>query len=189
MNKINLILGFLLLLASCGGNDANPDGRPSEDEITAQIEQIDDSLKVYYAAIMNGETDNIPASSIQKAIDLHLLYYTYYPKGELAPDYLDKVQQLYLQEKSYAKSAEMCDTLIAKYPSYKNRNDVILSAASTYDYFLSDKVHAKKYYEMLLKSKKIDKETRQSVSFRLQHMDLSLDEMAALQIKQAEAKK
>ncbi len=181
--KLNLIFGLLLVMAACGGNAEHEDGRPTEDKLKADIQQIDDSLKIYYGAVMNGETDKIPPSSLQKAIDLHLAYYHYYPEGKYAAEYLDKVQQLYMQEKSYLKSAQVCDTLIAKFPAYKNRGEVLLSAASTYDYFLKDSEHAKKYYEMLLKTPKVSAETKENVKFRLQHLDLTLDEMAELQMK------
>lgn len=178
--KINLAFGLLFFLAACGSK-ATEEGRPAADQLKSEIQQMDDSLHLYYAAVMNGETEKIPSGALQKAIDLHLDYYYYYPKDDYAPECLDKVQQLYMQEKSYTKSAETCDTLIAKYPSYKNRAEVLLNAASTYDYFLNNKAQAKKYYEMLLAMPKVRRDTKESVAFRLKHLDLTLEEMAELQ--------
>lgn len=189
MNRTILFFGLILTFASCGPNTENPDGRPTPDALKAQIQQADDSLKTYYAEVMKEERSKIPASSIEKAIDLHRLFYVYYPKDEFAPECLDKMHQLYLQEKSYRKSVETCDTLIAKYPAYKKRNEVYLSAASTYDYMLKDSVNAKKYYNLLLQSPKIDKDTKESVAFRMKHLSLSLDEMIELQIKNISASK
>ena len=189
MNKINLIFGGLLLLAaSCGENTENPDGRPSSEQLKEEITQTDDSLTLYYGQVMDGKRENVPVSTLDKAIERHLVFYNYYPKDEFAPESLDKVHQLYLQKKEYAKSARMCDTLIKKYPDYKNRKDVYLSAASTYDYMLRDTVNAKKFYNLLLKSPNLDKDTKQSVAFRLKHIHLTFDEMVELQMKNISSK-
>lgn len=184
MNK--LIFGFMLLaLTACGGEKAaksnNNDGRPAQDELKTTIRQMDDSLKVQYGRIMDGKAERIPDESIDQAINAHLAFYHYYPEDAYAAECLDKVHQLYMQQKAYLKSVNTCDTLIAKYPSYKNMHEVLLDAASTYDYMLRDTVNARKYYEKLLKSKKIDKNTKQAVQYRMNHMHLSLEEMISQQ--------
>lgn len=183
MRNVFIACCLLLLWTSCSETTENPDGRPSIDDLKAQITEMDDSLKVYYAEVMNGNADKVPMHAIEKTIGLHFQFYHYYPNDEFAPECLDKIHQLHLQNKEYTKSVQMCDTLIAKYPTYKKRNEIYLSAGSTYDYFLRDSTHAKKYYELLLKNPKLDQDTRESVQFRLKHLSLSLDEMIALQMK------
>lgn len=183
MKNVWMAFSLLLLLLSCGVTTENPDGRPTEEVLKAQITEMDDSLKLYYAEVMNGNADKVPVRALEKTIDLHFQFYHYYPTDEFAPECLDKIHQLHLQNKEYTKSVQTCDTLIAKYPTYKNRNEVYLSAASTYDYFLRDSTNAKKYYELVLKNPKLDQDTRESVQFRLKHLGLTLDEMIALQMK------
>lgn len=183
MKNVLVMCCLALLAVRCGETTENPDGRPTADALKEQIAEMDDSLKVYYAEVMNGNSDKVPVRALEKTIDLHFQFYHYYPKDEFAPACLDKIHQLHLQNKEYTKSAKACDTLIAKYPTYKNRNEVYLSAGSTYDYFLRDSTNAKKYYELLLKNPKLDKDTRESVQFRMKHLGLTLDEMIALQLK------
>lgn len=178
-----LYIGSLIALAACGEKNTAEDGRPSQEELKAAIHKTDDSLKIYYKEIMAGNTEKLPSGAIQKAIDAHLAYYHYYPKEAYAAECLDKVHQLYMQDKKYVSAVEICDTLIAKYPSYPNRNDVLLDAASTYDYMLRDTTHARKYYEMLLTSNKISTETKGEIEYRLSHLHLTLDEMIELQMK------
>jgi tetratricopeptide (TPR) repeat protein len=185
MNKLArlVITGIFLSSIACGVKSKPSDGSPTAEERIQEITQMDDSLKIYYQAIMQNGDSKIPQSSIQKAIDLQMAFYYQFPKHEFAAEALDKAQQLYLQQKEYVKSANVCDTLIANYPNYKQLKSVLISAASTYDFMLRDTIHAKQYYQRILNLKKLDPETKQTTSFRIKHLDMTLEEMIEFQIK------
>jgi tetratricopeptide (TPR) repeat protein len=181
------LLAFLLvsiIFASCAGTKTeNSDGTPTVEKLKSDIQIIDDSLKIYYQQVMNNQIESVPNNAIQKTIDAHLTFYHFYPKDEFSAECLDKVHQLYIQQKLYVKSVEIADTLLAEFPKYKAKKDVLYSVATTYDFMLNDMVKAKKYYEKILLIPKLDKETKENISTRIKLMGMSLDEMIEFQNK------
>ncbi len=180
-----IILSVLIIgLVSCAGTKTeNADGSPTIEKLKSDIQLIDDSLKVYYQQVMNNQIESVPNDAIQKTIDAHLTFYHYYPKDEFSAECLDKVHQLYLQQKLYVKSVEIADTLLIEFPNYKGKKDVLYSIATTYDFMLNDIAKAREYYEKLLEIPKLDKETRENISSRVKLMGMSLEEMIEFQNK------
>jgi hypothetical protein len=180
-----IILSVLIIgLVSCAGTKTeNADGSPTIEKLKSDIQLIDDSLKVYYQQVMNNQIESVPNDAIQKTIDAHLTFYHYYPKDEFSAECLDKVHQLYIQQKLYVKSVEIANTLLTEFPKYKGKKDVLYSIATTYDFMLNDTVNARKYYEKVLEIPKLDKETRENISSRVNLMGMSLDEMIDFQNK------
>ena len=180
-----IILSVLIIgLVSCAGTKTeNADGSPTIEKLKSDIQLIDDSLKVYYQQVMNNQIESVPNDAIQKTIDAHLTFYHYYPKDEFSAECLDKVHQLYLQQKLYVKSVEIADTLLIEFPKYKGKKDVLYSIATTYDFMLNDIAKAREYYEKLLEIPKLDKETRENISSRVKLMGMSLEEMIEFQNK------
>jgi hypothetical protein len=184
MFKFIVVSVFAVIMASCAGTKTeNSDGTPTVEKLKSDIQMIDDSLKIYYQQVMNNQIESVPNDAIQKTIDAQLTFYHYYPKDEFSAECLDKVHQLYIQQKLYVKSVEIADTLLAKFPKYKGKKDVLYSVATTYDFMLNDAVNAKKYYEKILAMPKIDKETKENISTRIKLMGMSLDEMIEFQNK------
>ncbi len=180
-----IVLSLVLIgLVSCAGTKTeNADGTPTIEKLKSEIQMIDDSLKLYYQQVMNNQLESVPNDAIQKTIDAHLTFYHFYPKDEFSAECLDKVHQLYIQQKLYVKSVEIADTLLNEFPKYKGKKDVLYSIATTYDFMLNDLVNAKKYYEKILMLPKLDKETRENISTRIKLMGMSLDEMIEFQNK------
>lgn len=184
MTKILILLSIILGVLSCAGTKTeNVDGTPTIDKLKSDIQIVDDSLKIYYQRVMNNEIEIVPNDAIQKTIDAHLTFYHYYPKDEFSAECLDKVHQLYIQQKLYVKSVEIADSLLKEFPSYKGKKEVLYSIATTYDFMLNDMVKAKKYYEKILALPKLDKETKEKISTRIKLMGMSLDEMIEYQSK------
>ena len=184
MFKLIVFTVTAALLLSCAGTKTeNSDGTPTAEKLKSDIQMIDDSLKIYYQQVMNNQMASVPNAAIQKTIDAHLTFYHYYPKDEFSAECLDKVHQLYIQQKLYVKSVEIADTLLAEFPKYKGKKDVLYSVATTYDFMLNDAANAKKYYEKILAMPKLDKETRENISTRIKLMGMSLDEMIEFQNK------
>ena len=165
------------------GKEGHATEKQSKETLKSSIKEMDDSLKVLYKELMKDESKQIPSLAIIETINRYLAYYKNYPEDNFAPECLDKVQQLYLQEKVYEKSLEYTDTLLMKYPKYKNRASLLLNAGSTCE-ITNDKAKIKKYYTQLLEEfPNLDKETKEMVEFRLKHINLSFDELIELQMK------
>lgn len=176
------IKGFYLLLTlmlvSCKGKAEVDNGLITKESVRKEIELIDDSLKFYYEEIMDNKRNELPTSTLEKAIDLHFKYYSNFPKEEYAATCLDKIHQLHLQKKEYGKSVKVCDTLFVHYPNYENISEVYFSAATTYDYLLADTSNARKYYQHLLDSPKTNKSIKKEIEMRLPYLGLTPEEMA-----------
>jgi outer membrane protein assembly factor BamD (BamD/ComL family) len=177
--KVNWVYLLLtLVLFSCNTKPAVDNGFVTKESVREKITQIDDSLQFYFDEMMDNKRSDLPYSTIDKAIALHQTYYSKFPNDDYAAESLDKIHQLHLQKKEYGKSVQICDTLFVHYPKYKNISEVYFSAATTYDYLLSDSTNARKYYQVLLDSPKTSKATKKEIKMRLPYLGMSPEEMA-----------
>jgi hypothetical protein len=182
-----LFLG--LLLQSCNSQVTNAPEKITKNELKAQISESDDSLKIVYAAFMKDPNQLVPNALLERAKSLNLQYYRTFPKDDFAADCLDKYQQLLSNDKKYVQSVLYADTLVSKYPKYPKRASVLLGLGSTYDMLLNDSTQVRKYYTMLLNEyPKLDAETREQVTFRLAHLELTFDQMIELQVRNIQGK-
>jgi tetratricopeptide (TPR) repeat protein len=146
----------------------------SKEELIADVEHFEDSLKQAGTAAQDG-----PSVSIAYA-DKCLLVYRSFPKSEEAPEYLDKAHIILSGAGSHRLAVQYADTLINNYPDYKNRPMVLQSLASAYDIFIvpRNKELVEKYYTLLLKENpNLPKEEREMIQNRLDHIDLTFEEM------------
>ena len=184
----SLFVLFSFVLIQCNSGEKKENEKPGQADLKKRINVMDDSLKVLYKELMNDPTKQIPSLAIYETINRYLEFYKNYPKDVYSATCLDKVQQLYLQEKVYEKSLEYTDTLLVNFPKYEKRAGLLLNAGSTCD-MLQDKVNMEKYYKMLLKENpNLNKETRDMVEFRLKHIDLTFDQLIELQMKEISEK-
>ncbi len=173
---IGCFLAFVLIQCSSKSDASSPEA------LKARITELDDSLKLEYKEIMNNKGTEIPTKTIDRTIKAYLDFQTKYPQDAYSPTCLDKVQQLYLQKKDYRKSMTYTNLLLEKYPKYENRASLLLSAGSTSD-MLNDKFNVERYYTMLLKENpNLEKETKEMVEFRLEHIDLTFEQLIELQM-------
>ena len=90
------------------------------------------------------------------------------------------LQMIYSAKRDFTTAAKYADTLIENYPNYPNRLLVIESQYTNYDMFIQprDQEKARYYLEMLLKEdKKMDKQTRADFEYRLEYMDLTIEQL------------
>jgi len=180
--KITVILPLVVLFVACGEGEKTSD-KPTKETLKASIQEMDDSLKVLYKNVMTNAEDKVPSLAIYETINRHLAYYRAFPEDEYAATCLDKVHQLYMQEKAYENSIAYADTLLTQYKDYPKRAEVLLSIGSTYDVVLNDKEKVKKYYNQLLREfPKLNAETKEQITFRLKHIDKTFDEMIEMQM-------
>jgi tetratricopeptide (TPR) repeat protein len=178
-----VILTFVLIQCKNSTENENLSIRPSQDELKKSIKVMDDSLKVLYQELMKDPQKQVPSLAIYETINRYLAFYKNYPTDKYSANCLDKVQQLYQQEKIYENSLAYTDTLLLKFPDYKEKANLLLNAGSTAE-LMNDMDLLKKYYQRLLEEcKDLNSETRKMVEFRLKHIDKSFDELIEMQMK------
>lgn len=179
-----LVFCVVALLAVACGSDKNTSGAPTQADLKKSIEVMNDSLDVMFQEVMDGKRDKVPSLAIYETVNRYLAYYRAFPNDTYAATCLDRVHQLYLQEKVYDLSVQYGDTLLQRYPKYSERANVYLSLGSTYDVMLKDSAKVRLYYSKLLKEfPKLPKETQEMVQFRLKHLDKTFDQMIEMQMQ------
>jgi hypothetical protein len=172
------MVGLLVLLTACSGGAAKE--TVTKEALLQEVTVFEDSLK----------RNLIPAGSREVTIDYAekcLAVYRNFPKSKEAPKYLDKAHVILSSNGLHGLAVLYADTLINKYPAYKNRPMVLQSLASAYDLFIipRKKELVVKYYKMLLKENpNLPKEERENVQFRLDNIDKTFEELIDLQTKE-----
>lgn len=166
-------LGALLAItAACSGNDAAKGG--AKEALIESVKQFEDSLKLNTTSAVTSQA--VAMQYVEKCLQV----YRSYPKSEEAPAYLDKAHLILSGSGMFRLAAQYGDTLIRKYPAYKNRPLVLQSLASAYDMSIVPrrKDLVRKYYTMLLKENpNLPAEERESIQYRLDHIDLTFEEI------------
>lgn len=173
MRKLLSITFVSALLIACG-----PKKLETKEDYIASVVEFEDSLKAS-AVDVNQLTD--PAIGVAYA-EKCLAVYRQFPKTKEAPRYLDKAHVIFASLGMHQRSVLLADTLIQKYPLYKNRQMVLESLATAYDIFLRprNKEKVKMYYELLLKEGiNIPTEQRKNIEYRLKNIDLTFEELIA----------
>ena len=193
MKKYIEIIGISALafvFVQCGSEEKTKTAeKPTQAELKEQITSMDDSLKLMYQQVMDNKLEKVPSVFIYEAVDRHLEFYRNYPNDAFSATCLDKVHQLYLQEKVYGLSVQYGDSLLQKYPKYPKKAEVLLSLGSTVDVMLKDTTKVRKYYTQLLtETPKLNSDTKEMVQFRLKHLDKTFDQMIEMQMKALSSK-
>lgn len=166
--RILLGLSLAILLLACGAEESATD-------LKEVIESLEDQLNKESAT--NSDETELLRDSLANTL---LKCYQADRQDKSAPEYLDKLQMIYSAKRDYATAAAYADTLIENYPNYANRLLVIESQYTNYDMFIQprDVEKARYYLEMLLKEdKKMDKQTRADFEYRLEYMDLTIEQL------------
>lgn len=164
---------FFSLLISCTGSNSSKNDTEIEN-LKEIIVQKEDSLSQ-----LQKENKPIPRDKHFELIQSLNDFYLAFPKDKYAPVCLDKIQMSYSGLGVYHRAIEYADILIKKYPKYINRPMILESQASNYDIFQQprDTVKVKYYYELLLKENpNLDKDKKEGIEMRLQHLNLTFDE-------------
>ncbi len=179
MKRVLFILSIVLLLIGCDSNSKlmeNEDLSPKT--LLEQIKEQEDKINELSKDLRPGM--KIPSEMNEKLIHLLIEFYHKFPKNKYAPVCLDKLHMIYSAKREYQTSADYGDTLLNNYPNYINRPMILESMATTYDIFIQPRDTSKvRYYNELLleEDKEMPQEKREEIIFRLNHLDLSLEEM------------
>jgi len=178
------IIVVAALVVSCGGeeeSDAKKDGKfytteiPEADVLRVGIKQLEDSI------MKIDNSDSKLKNLVQQAcIEKLKLLYQAYPEDKDAALSLHKVSMMYSAMGVPRLSAQYGDSLIEKYPDYKDGWLVLQSNAYYYDNEVEprDKEKVRYYHETLLKNyPNLDSVTREQSKSRLETIDLTFDEL------------
>lgn len=175
---IRFLIPILIIFTSCKpSNDSSAvqNHELSSKDYSLEVTKMEDSLNQSYQKIMSGELDSIPYPLINRIEAKYIAFYNNFAKDSLTPIYLDRLQQLYLQEKKYLYAVNWVDTVMLKYPTYDGMNLMLYNAGNTADLYLNDTNRVKKYYNSLLgRSPKLKKEIRSEVENRLSNLSKSI---------------
>jgi len=161
----------------------------SKEELKNAVKYMEDSITVLYS---NPKTANsIPSLTQIELINRLKLYYKNFPNDDYSAECLFKIHIKYSDLKAQKDAMAYGDTLLSKFPSYKNRDFLLESMASSYDVVIEprDTAKVRKYYNMLLKEKNLTSEKRQDISLRLKHIELDFFEFIDFQSKQVTKRK
>ena len=169
MRNITIVLSCIcLLLSSCGNNPKVDEN--SREALKNKITEIEDSI----SALQKKSSEPIPNLTSIELINRLTAYYKAFPKDEYAADCLFKLHMKLTELNANEKALEYGDTLLLNFPNYKNKDFILESLGSTYDFIIQprDTSKVRYYYSLLLKEKKIPKEKREGIENRLKHLDL-----------------
>lgn len=175
--KIYLLLALTIVLSACD------EPEKSESSLLTEIQQIEDSLKKITGD--HAIDEKLFREMQLRCAEKHIALYQTFPDSKNAAASLDKVQNFYSSMENYSLAAQWTDTLINKYPKYKNRALVLESQALAYDAFIQprDSSAVRLYYSMLLNEfPGMDKEKRKGIKRRLEHNALNFEEYIEFQM-------
>jgi outer membrane protein assembly factor BamD (BamD/ComL family) len=162
----------LLFLFSCG----NPTEQKSKKEDWRErITSYEDSLA-------NLQKDPQKAAQITSLAQIELInrlkaYNKAFPKDTFSADCLFKIHMIYEQLRAPREARAYGDTLLERFPDYKNRLLVIESLGSSYDINAPrDTAMVRKYYNLLLQEPKIPTQKKKDIKARLARLDLTFED-------------
>ena len=161
----------------------------SKEELKTAVKYMEDSI---IALQKNPKTANkIPSLTQLELINRLKSYYRYFPNDAYSAECLFKIHIKYSDLKAQKDAMAYGDTLLSKFPTYKNRDFLLESMASSYDVIIEprDTAMVRKYYSLLLKESNLSPEKRQDIGFRLKHLELDFFEFIDFQSKQVTKRK
>jgi hypothetical protein len=174
-------LMLLSLMHSCKDSNAtDSETIPlTKESLRASIKEMEDSLSNSSNSTLNGASYNL---SQLELINRLTAYYRNYPEDPYSADCLFKVQMVYSGLNAHRKSIAYGDTLLKKFPSYKNKDLVIESNIAALDVFLEprDTSEIHRYYTMLLNDNDYPSAKKLEIRRRLKHLELSIFDYASL---------
>ncbi len=174
-------LMLLSMMYSCKDSNATAsEAKPlTKESLRASIQEMEDSLSNSSNSKLSGAAFNL---SQLELINRLTAYYRNYPDDPYSADCLFKVQMVYSGLNAHRKSIAYGDTLLKKFPSYKNKYLVIESNIAALDVFLEprDTAMIRTYYTMLLSDHEYPKTKKAEINRRLKFLYLSIFDYANL---------
>ena len=164
-------LSFFFLF-SCGNPTAQ---KNKKEDLRGRITSYEDSLA-------NLQKNPQKAAQITSLAQIELInrlktYTKAFPKDTFSADCLFKIHMIYEHLRAPREARAYGDTLLERFPDYKNRLLVIESLGSSYDINAPrDTAMVRKYYNLLLQEPKIPTQKKKDIKARLAKLDLTFEE-------------
>ncbi len=179
MKKILFITCFFtLLFVGCKQHS----GKKTNN--TLKQETFSKEIKSLENELYNGKADVIDFSKANKLVDKYIRYSELFPNDSNTPEYLFKASDISMNLNHPGKTISIYNTLINKYPKYKNIPTCYFLKAFVYDDQLKKFDKAKELYKLYLK-KYPKGEFAKDAKMALKYLGKSPEEL----IKTFEAKK
>lgn len=186
-----LVFALGLILFSCGDKNSEESQDsvtvlPTAEEISKEVVNLEDSLiqmsksnEVYGKQMIN--------LTRQSLIEKLKYGYQNFPEDKKAPEYLAKLHMLYASIGVDDIGNRYADTLLDKYPNFKDKRQIVESQIV---YYSQKTPYEPKKVEDLInlvlsdKNSNLTVEQREDYEFRLKHIDLDLNQLIELQTKE-----
>lgn len=178
----SVVLAVLLWgVNSCKNSTADTETAApvSRESLKASIQAMEDSVTTLSTQKTTGAMLSL---SQQELINRLTAYYRNYPEDPYSADCLFKVQMVYSALNAHRKSIAYGDTLLKKFPGYKNKYLAIESNIAALDVFIEprDTSEIHRYYNMLLNDNEYPSAKKVEIRRRLKYLELSIFDYASL---------
>ena len=136
----------------------------------------------YEDSLANLQKDPQKAAQITSLAQIELInrlktYTKTFPQDTFSADCLFKIHMIYEQLRAPREARAYGDTLLERFPDYKNRLLVIESLGSSYDINAPrDTAMVRKYYNLLLQEPKMPTQKKKDIKARLARLDLTFED-------------
>jgi outer membrane protein assembly factor BamD (BamD/ComL family) len=151
-------------------------------EHKSKKENLREGITAYEDSLANLQKDPQKAAKITSLAQIELInrlktYTKAFPKDTFSADCLFKIHMIYEHLRAPREARAYGDTLLERFPDYKNRLLVIESLGSSYDINAPrDTAMVRKYYNLLLQEPKIPTQKKKDIKARLAKLDLTFEE-------------
>jgi hypothetical protein len=151
-------------------------------EHKSKKENLREGITAYEDSLANLQKDPQKAAKITSLAQIELInrlktYTKAFPKDTFSADCLFKIHMIYEHLRAPREARAYGDTLLERFPDYKNRLLVIESLGSSYDINSPrDTAMVRKYYNLLLQEPKIPTQKKKDIKARLAKLDLTFEE-------------
>ena len=181
LNSLVVLAVLLWGVNSCKNSTADTETAApvSRESLKASIPAMEDSVTTLSTQKTTGAMLSL---SQQELINRLTAYYRNYPEDPYSADCLFKVQMVYSGLNAHRKSIAYGDTLLKKFPSYKNKYLAIESNIAALDVFIEprDTSEIHRYYNMLLNDSEYPSAKKLEIRRRLKYLELSIFDYASL---------
>lgn len=183
MKNLILIFGLAAVFLSCNNTNDKNKAKTVED-LKASIKEMDDSLNVLTDKVMQTSDFNIDKAVYYEAINRNKEFYFNFPKDPYSEVALEKIASMFLQLNQEDRAVKWRDTLLVKYPNTKSKIDLLELQMSYYDFNEYNPEKFKFYAQQLFAIKDLPMEKRERWEFRLEHIDLTFEQLIEFQANQ-----
>lgn len=170
--SIGFLFLFVLFLSACSEEAKAKSMKEMKSEIEAKEKELSELSESM------ADADKMLSES-EALVDLLLEFYHTYPKETYAAGCLSKVHMTYSRLGEVEKAVAYGDTLLAAYPKYSDRAQIIESQIQSYEMLITPRNVQKirSYLEMWLKENKNAPAGKiEDMKYHLQFVNMSLEE-------------